>query len=148
MRVALTLLITNKSYHWDLHQVERLNSELLRQVAALEHIQGNLIIILDSPELVLVPPPGLGPGSMLVEIDDGVDDEWAQAIAEDQAEGVVRRRVMIEEGGVFGIMGEEYEDGENIMDVLRRVEAQDNEIPRYPPAPGYDTPNYIPDVQW
>ena len=53
---------------------------------------------------------------------------------------------MIEEGGVFGIVGEEYEDGEDIMDVLRRVEAQDQEISRYPPVPGYDDP-YIPDVQ-
>ena len=74
--------------------MEALNSELLRQVVALEHGQGNLIIIPDSPELIPVPSPGgLGPGSMLVEIDDGVDDEWAQAIAEDQAEGVVRRKI-------------------------------------------------------
>ena len=37
---------------------------------------------------------------------------------EDQAEGVVRRRVSIEEGGVFRIAGEEYEDGEDVEDVL------------------------------
>ena len=47
-----------------------------------------------------------------MEINDGVDDERAQAITEDQAERVVRRRVMIEEGGVFGITGEEYKGGE------------------------------------
>ena len=46
-----------------------------------------------------------------------MDDEQNQAIAEDQAEGVVRRRVTIE-GGVFRIAGEEYEDGEDIEDVL------------------------------
>ena len=45
-------------------------------------------------------------------------------------------------------MGEEYEDGEDIMDVLRRVEVWDNEIPRYPEAPSYDDLNYIPDIQW
>ena len=42
---------------------------------------------------------------MLLEINDGVDDEWAQVITEDQAEGVVRRRVRIEEGRIFGIAG-------------------------------------------
>ena len=109
--------ITLESYCWDLWRVERLNSKLLVQVAALEHGRGNPIRI-DSLELIPVPPPGgLGPGSVLVEIKDGVDDEWNQAIAEDQAEGVVRRRVTIE-GGVFRIAGEEYEDGEDIEDVL------------------------------
>ena len=68
-------------------------------------------------------------------------------IVEDQVEGVVRRRVTIEEGGVFRIVGEEYEDREDIMDVLRRVEARDWEIPRYPSVPSYDDLNYIPDVQ-
>ena len=56
--------------------MEALNSELLRQVAALEHGQRNPIIISNSPEPVLVPPPGgLGPGSVLVEINNEVDDE-------------------------------------------------------------------------
>ena len=120
---------------------------MLRQVAALKHGQGNPIIIPDSLELIPVPPPGgLGPGSVLVEIDDGVDDEWAQVIMEDQAEGVVRRRVTIKEGRVFRIIGEEYKEGEDIMDILCRVEAWDWEILRYPPVPGYDDP-YIPDVQ-
>ena len=94
------------------------------------------------------PPRGLGLGSVLVEIKDGVDDEQNQVIVEDQAEGVVRRRVTIEEGGVFGIVRELYEEGEDILDILRQVEAWDAEIPRYPLAPGYDDPNYILDVQW
>ena len=84
----------------------------------------------------------------MVEIDNGVDNEVAQTIAEDQAEGRVRRRVMIEEGRVFWIAGEEYKEGEDIMDVLRRVEVWDTEIPQYPEAPSYDDPNYISDVQW
>ena len=140
--------ITLESYRQDLRWVERLNRELLRQVAALEHGWGNLIIIPDSPELVLVPPPGgLSLESVLVGIDDGVDDEQVQVIMEDQVEGVVRRRVMIEEGGVFRITGEEYEDGEDLEDVLRRVEAWDWEILRYPLALDYNDPNFIPDVQ-
>ena len=111
-----------------------------------EHGRGNPIRI-DSLELIPMPPPGgLGPGSVLVEIDDGVDDAQNQVIVEDQAEGVIRRRVTIEEGGVFGIAREEYKDGEDVEDVLRRVEARDWEVPRYPPVPGYDNP-YIPDVQ-
>ena len=126
--------------------MEWLNSELLVWVAALKHGRGNLIRI-DSLEPIPVPlPGGLGLGSVLVEIDDGVDDEQNQAVAEDQAEGVVRRRVTIEEGGVFGIVGEEYEDGEDLEDVLHQVEARDREIPRYPPVPGYDNP-YVPNHQ-
>ena len=82
-----------------------------------------------------------------MEIDNGVDNEQVQAIAEDQVEGVVRWRVIIKEGGVFGIVGEIYEDGEDIMDVLCRIEAHDVEIPRYPEAAGYDDLNYIPDRQ-
>ena len=71
------LSVTNESYRWDLRRVEQLNSELLRQVAALEHGQGNLIIIPDSPEPIPIPPPGgLGLGSVLVEIDNRVDNEW------------------------------------------------------------------------
>ena len=141
------LMIHMESYRQDLHRVEGINAELLRWVLALEHGWGNPIVIPDSPEPVPVPPPRiLGPGSVLVEINNGVNDEQNQAVAEDQVEEVVRWRVTIEEGGVFGIAREEYEDGEDIMDVLRRVEAQDNEIPRYPPVPGYDDP-YIPDVQ-
>ena len=53
-------------------------------MAALEHGQENPIIIPDSLEPVPVPPPGgLGPRSVLVEIDDGVDDKQNQVIVED-----------------------------------------------------------------
>ena len=83
----------------------------------------------------------------MVEIDDGVDNEAAQAIAEDQAEGVVRRRVTIMEGGAFRVAREFYKEGKDLMDVIHQVEAWDAEIPRYRPAPDYNNPNYIPDVQ-
>ena len=139
------LLICNELYCWDLCWVEEINVGLLRRVAALEHGQGNLIFILDSPELVPVPLPGrLGPGSVLIPIDD-INDDQNQAVVEDQAEAA-GRRVIGEEGREWGIVGEEYEDGEDIGDVLHRIEAQDQKVPRYPPVPGYDDP-YIPDVQ-
>ena len=89
----------------------------------------------------------LGPGSILIPIDDDVDDERNQMIAEDQvrmAEG--RLRMTVEQVGEWGVEGEEYEEGETMEDILHRVEAQDQEVPRYPPVPGYDDP-YVPDVQ-
>ena len=110
------LLVASESYHWDLHQVERLNLELLVWVTALEGNQDHPIIIPDSPPPI--PIPALS-GNLLVEIVDRTDDVEAQANAEDQVEGRVRRRVMIEEGGAFGVAGELYEEGEDIMDVLR-----------------------------
>ena len=123
--------------------MERLNSELLVQVTVLEATWDHPIIIPDSPPPIPIPAPG---GNLLVEIDDRTNDAAVQVIAEDQAEGVVRR-VMIEEGGVFGVTGEFYEEGEDLMDVLHQVEAQDTEIPRYRLALDYNDPNYIPDVQ-
>ena len=59
---------------------------------------------------------------------------------------MVRRQVMIEEGRVFGVAGEFYEEGEDIMDVLQRVKARDSEIPRYRPPPSYDN-DYVPNHQ-
>ena len=86
------LSVANKSYRWNLHWVEKLNSELLVQVMVLEVTRDHPIVIPDSPPPILILAPG---GNLLVEIDDGVDDKVAQVIAKDQAEGVVRRRVMI-----------------------------------------------------
>ena len=126
---------------------EAVNAELLRWVAALEHGRENLIMVPDSPEALPVRPPFvLGPGSILIPIDD-VDDEQNQMIAEDQARIVEGRlRMTAEQAGEWGLEGEEYEDGETMEDVLQRVEARDQEVPRYPPVPGYDDP-YVPDVQ-
>ena len=73
---------------------EAVNTELLRQVAALEHGRDNLILIPDSPEAVPVRPPFvLGPGSILIPINDDVDDECNQMIAEDQAREIGRAHV-------------------------------------------------------
>ena len=101
----------------------------------------------DSPELVPVRPPFvLGPGSILIPIND-VDDERNQMIAEDQVRVMEERQwLTAEQAGEWGVEGEEYEEGETMEDVLRRVEARDQEVPRYPPVPGYDDP-YVPDIQ-
>ena len=136
--------ITLESYCWDLCQVEALNTQLLMQVMVLEATWDHLLEIPDSPKLVPIPAPG---GNLLVEIDNGVDDEVAQAIVEDQAEGAGRRRVMIREGGAFRVAREFYKKGKDLMDVIHQVEAQDAEIPRYRLAPDYNDPNYVPDVQ-
>ena len=124
--------------------MERLNSELLVQVMALEGTQDSPIIIPDSPPPIPILAPGV---NRLVEIEDRTDDVVVQAVAEDQAEGVGRRRVTIEEGGVFGVTGELYKEGEDTMDILRQVEAQDAKIPRYRPPPSYDNKDYVPDHQ-
>ena len=109
----------------------------------------NPIIIPDSPEALPVRPSFvLGPGSVLIPIND-VDDERNQMITEDQARvAEERQRLTAEQAGEDweGLVGEEYEEGETMADVLRRVEARDAEVPRYPPVPGYDDP-YVPDVQ-
>ena len=90
-QVVERLMICSESYRRDLCCVEEINVQLLRWVLALEHGQENPIIIPGSSEPIPVPPPRiLGPGSVLVEIDDGVDDAWNQVIVEDQAERAVR----------------------------------------------------------
>ena len=99
--------------------MERLNSELLVWVTVLEGTWDSLIIIPDSLPPIPIPAPG---ENLLVEIVDGTNDEAMQVITEDQVEGVGRRRVMIEEGGVFRVAGEFYKEGEDIMDALRQVE--------------------------
>ena len=94
---------------------------LSRWVAALEHGQDNPIVIPDSPEALPVWPPFvLGPGSVLIPIDDDVDDERNQMIAEDQARvAEERQRLTAEQAGEWeGLVGEEYEDGETMEDVL------------------------------
>ena len=78
-------------------------------------------MIPDSPEALPVRPPFvLGPGSVLIPIDDDVDDERNQMIAEDQARVVEeRQRLTVEQAGEWGFEGEEYVDGESMDDVLR-----------------------------
>ena len=105
------LSVANEVQRW-------LINELLIQVMVLEGTREDLILIPNSPALIPIPPSGLGLGSILVEIEDGTDDAAVQAIAEDQAEGVVRRWVMIKEEGVFGVTGEVYKEGEDIIDIL------------------------------
>ena len=136
--------MANESYRQDLRQVERLNGELLVQVMALEGTWDSLIIVPDSPPPIPIPAPG---GNLLVEIVDGTDNEVVQAITKDQVEGVVRKRMTIKEDRVFGVAGEFYKEGEDLMDVLRQVEVWDAEIPRYRAPLDYDDLSFIPDIQ-
>ena len=131
-----------------LRRAEEVNAELLRQVSALEHGRDNPILIPDSPEVLPVRPPFvLGPGSILIPIDNDVDDERNQMITEDQVQvEKERQRLTAEQAGEWGLEGEEYVEGETMEDVLRRVEAWDQEVPRYPLVLGYDDP-FVPDVQ-
>ena len=63
----------------DLRMAEAVNAELLRRVAALEHGRDNPIMIPDSPEALPVRPPFvLGPGSVLIPIDNNVNNERNQ----------------------------------------------------------------------
>ena len=83
---VLRLQVGQEHQHQDLQRAEAINAELLRRVVALEHGWENLIVIPDSPEALPVRPPFmLGPGSVLIPIDNDVDDERNQMIAEDQA---------------------------------------------------------------
>jgi len=41
--------------------------------------------------------------------------------------------------------GEEYKDGETILDVLRRRNAWAGEVPRYKEPPEYNDPGYVSD---
>ena len=132
------LQITNQVLNWDVSQLERLVDELLVRVTVLEGTQGNLIKIPDSLALIPIPLPE---SNLLVKIVDGIDDDMAQVIVEDQA------GVSVTEGRAFGIDGEIFEEGEDMYDVLWQVVARDQEIPRYPKVPGYDDLNYIPDRQ-
>ena len=92
----------------------------MMQVMALEGYQDNPIVVPNSPPIP-IPAPG---GNLLVEIMDRTDNDMAQAITEDRAEAGVRR-VTVRKGRVFRIIREIYEEGEDIIDMLQRVEAQD-----------------------
>ena len=59
-----------------------------------------------------------------MEIVDGMDDEAAQVIAEDQVEGNVLQ-VEGEEVRVLGVEGEIFKEGEDMLDILQRVMARD-----------------------
>jgi len=43
------------------------------------------------------------------------------------------------------MLGEEYADGETILDVLRRRNARAEEVPEYVDPPAYNDPGYVSD---
>ena len=54
---------------------------------------------------------------------------------------------MGEEARVFGVKGEIFEEGEDILDVLRQVVVREQEILRYPEPSQHDDEDYVPDKQ-
>ena len=60
----------------------------------------------------------------MVEIIDGTNNKVVQMAAEDQVEGQVLQ-VADKEARVLGVEGEIFEEGKDILDVLRRVVVSD-----------------------
>jgi len=118
------------------HEIDRLRElvdELLNRVMALEGCQDNPIEIPDSP----VPLP------VRIHIDDAHRLVPIEELVPD-SEGEGDGGVDLEE--VFRVMpGEEYVDGETILDVLRRRNARAEEVPEYVDPPAYNDPGYVPD---
>jgi len=119
------------------HEIDRLREladELLNRVTALEGRQDNLIEIPDSP----VPLPvqiHIDDAHRLVPIDELVPDLEGK-----EGDGGVD----LEE--VFRVMpGEEYADGETILDVLWRRNARAEEVPEYVEPLAYNDPGYVSD---
>ena len=83
----------------------------------------------------------------MVEIIDGTDNDVVQAVAEDQVKVVVVNWMAGKEVRVLGVEGEIFKEGEDMLDILCRVVARDQEIPRYLNPLRYDDLNYIPDRQ-
>ena len=102
-----------------------------------------LIEILDSP--VALPVHILPPAEhRLVPIEelnpDSGEDKEHWAITEDQAQVLEGR-----DAEELGLVGELFEDGEDILDVLQRRNLRGDEVPEYEEAPAYDNPGYISD---
>jgi len=118
------------------HEIDRLRGlvdELLNRVTALEGRQDNPIEIPDSP----VPLP------VRIQIDDAHRLVPIEELVPD-SEGEEDGGVDLEE--VFQVRpGEEYVDGETILDVLRRRNAREEEVPEYVAPPDYNDPGYVSD---
>ena len=118
------------------HEIDRLRElvdELLNRVLALEGCQDNLIKIPDSPAPLPVQIL-IDDAHRLVPIEEVVPDSESE-----------------EDGGVdleeaFRVMpGEEYVDGETILDVLQRRNARAKEVPEYVDPLAYNDPGYVSD---
>ena len=119
-------------------QIDRLQGlvdKLLTRITVLEGQAEHPIEILDSP----VPLPVhimVDDAHCLVSIEELVPD------SEDEED----RGVDLEE--VFQVMpGEEYADGETILDVLWRRNARAEEVLEYEEPPEYNDPGYVSDHQ-
>ena len=123
-------------------RLERLVDELLERVTVLEGRQDNPIEIPDSST----------PLPIRIVIDDAhrlVPIEELVPSSEDGEEGVNLDEVFqvnpdLEE--IYRVRpGEAFEEGEMILDVLRRRNARAEEVPKYVDPPAYNDPGYTSD---
>jgi len=118
------------------HKIDRLRElvdELLNRVTALEGHQDNPIEIPDSP----------APLPVRIQIDDTHRLVPIEELVPD-SEGEEEQGVDLEE--VFRVRpGEEYADGETILDVLQRRNVRAEEVPKYVEPLAYNNPGYVSD---
>ena len=104
---------------------------IIYPLAPSEGRQDNLIEIPDSP----------APLPIQIQIDDAHRLVPIEELVPD-SEGEEDGGVDLEE--VFQVMpGEEYVDGETILDVLQRRNARAEEVPEYVEPPAYNDPGYV-----
>jgi len=119
-----------------MEQIDRLQglvNELLTRITVLEGRAEHLIEIPDSPAPLLVRIL-VDNAHRLVPIEELVPD----------SEGEEDQGVDLEE--VFWVRpGEEYADGETILDVLQRRNVRAEEVPEYEEPPEYNDPGYTSD---
>ena len=102
--------------------------QLLTQMTVLEGWRDSLIEILDSPVLILISSLA---GHLLILIEDLNPEEG------EEDEGVDLDEVF------HPMPGEEYVEGETILDVLQRRNLRGDAVPEYEEALVYDDPGYI-----
>jgi len=119
-----------------LEQIDRLQTlvnELLTRITVLEGQAEHPIEIPDSPT----------PLPIRIRIDDAHRLVLIEEVVPD-SEGEEDQGVDLEE--VFRVRpGEEYADGETILDVLRRRNARAEEVPEYVDPPAYNDLGYVSD---
>jgi len=126
----------NEEVDWMQAEIQSLHllvDQLLTRVTVLEGRRDSPIEILESPVAL---PVRILPGDVhrLVPIEDLAPEE-----EEEEDLGVDLDKV-------FRVLpGEEYVDGETILDVLRRRNQRENVVSEYEEPPEYNDPGYVSD---
>jgi len=126
----------------EIRDLRGLVGQLLERVTVLEGRRDTPIEIPDSPALL---PVCILPAEehQLVPIElnlNSDEDEERWAIAEDQAQVLEGR-----DAEELGLVGEEFVDGEDILDLLWRRELRGDKVPKYIEPLSYDDLGYISD---